>query len=89
MGVLLRAPSTVSPAPPVDGNVTYYLEWTGSQWTREELVHSVSIAYVVISILMVFLWSAYLCYDGRKAARKNTHVIHMLVERTRAMLNFV
>ncbi|CAJ0950276.1 unnamed protein product, partial [Mesorhabditis belari] len=61
-------------------NSTY--SFSAKQWTREQIVTAVSFAYVVISILMVLLWSAYLCFDGRKAPRRDTRVIHMLAQRT-------
>ncbi|PIC53664.1 hypothetical protein B9Z55_003276 [Caenorhabditis nigoni] len=39
-----------------------------------------SFAYVIISILMVLLWSMYLCIDGRRNPKKDTRVIHMLAQ---------
>ncbi|KHJ77070.1 hypothetical protein OESDEN_23310 [Oesophagostomum dentatum] len=52
-------------------------------WTRHQVVTAVSFVYVVVSILMVVLWSAYLCFDGRRVPpKRDTHVIHMLAERT-------
>ncbi|CAD6184093.1 unnamed protein product [Caenorhabditis auriculariae] len=53
-----------------------------SVWTREQIVTYVSFAYVVISILMVLLWSMYLCLDGRRSPKRDTRVIHMLAETT-------
>ncbi|CAO4363023.1 unnamed protein product [Caenorhabditis nigoni] len=49
-------------------------------WTREQVVSYVSFAYVIISILMVLLWSMYLCIDGRRNPKKDTRVIHMLAQ---------
>ncbi|CAB3408746.1 unnamed protein product [Caenorhabditis bovis] len=49
-------------------------------WTREQVVSFVSFAYVIISILMVLLWSMYLCIDGRRNPKKDTRVIHMLAQ---------
>ncbi|KAK6731993.1 hypothetical protein RB195_008066 [Necator americanus] len=52
-------------------------------WTREQVVTVVSFVYVIVSILMVVLWSAYLCFDGRREPKKrDTLVIHKLAERT-------
>ncbi|KAL6731988.1 hypothetical protein Aduo_002800 [Ancylostoma duodenale] len=52
-------------------------------WTRQQVVTVVSFVYVVVSILMVVLWSAYLCFDGRREPKKrDTLVIHKLAERT-------
>ncbi|KHJ96167.1 hypothetical protein OESDEN_03873 [Oesophagostomum dentatum] len=42
-----------------------------------------SFVYVIASILMVVLWSAYLCFDGRRSPpQKDMHVIRMLAQRT-------
>lgn len=49
-------------------------------WTREQVVTLVSFVYVVVSILMVVLWSAYLCFDGRREPKNDTRVIHKLAE---------
>ncbi|VDL66430.1 unnamed protein product [Nippostrongylus brasiliensis] len=51
-------------------------------WTREQAVTLVSFVYVIVSILMVVLWSAYLCFDGRRETRRDTRVIHKLAETT-------
>ncbi|KAK5978406.1 hypothetical protein GCK32_020344 [Trichostrongylus colubriformis] len=51
-------------------------------WTREEVVSIVSFVYVIVSILMVVLWSAYLCFDGRREPKTDTHVIHKLAQST-------
>ncbi|EYC25649.1 hypothetical protein Y032_0011g1315 [Ancylostoma ceylanicum] len=51
-------------------------------WTRQQVVTVVSFVYVVVSILMVVLWSAYLCFDGRREPKRDTLVIHKLAERT-------
>ncbi|CAI5438120.1 unnamed protein product [Caenorhabditis angaria] len=51
-------------------------------FTREQVVSFVSFAYVIISILMVLLWSMYLCIDGRRNPKKDTRVIHMLAQNT-------
>uniref|UniRef100_A0A0N4VU09 Ovule protein n=1 Tax=Haemonchus placei TaxID=6290 RepID=A0A0N4VU09_HAEPC len=38
--------------------------------------------YVIVSILMVVLWSAYLCFDGRREPKSDTRVIHKLAQST-------
>ena len=52
----------------VNGTTAYF----ALGWTREQAVTAISFAYVVISILMVLLWSMYLCIDGRRSPRKDT-----------------
>ncbi|PIO65930.1 hypothetical protein TELCIR_12373 [Teladorsagia circumcincta] len=44
--------------------------------------HSLRFVYVIVSILMVVLWSAYLCFDGRREPKKDTRVIHKLAQST-------
>ncbi|XGW21373.1 hypothetical protein V3C99_004380 [Haemonchus contortus] len=51
-------------------------------WTREQVVSIVSFVYVIVSILMVVLWSAYLCFDGRREPKSDTRVIHKLAQST-------
>ncbi|ETN76485.1 hypothetical protein NECAME_03416 [Necator americanus] len=47
------------------------------------ILASSNFVYVIVSILMVVLWSAYLCFDGRREPKKrDTLVIHKLAERT-------
>ncbi|CAJ0594456.1 unnamed protein product [Cylicocyclus nassatus] len=49
-------------------------------WTRQQVVTVVSFVYVIVAILMVLLWSAYLCFDGHRRPKRDTHVIHMLAQ---------
>ncbi|CAI4230089.1 unnamed protein product [Auanema sp. JU1783] len=55
-------------------------------WTREQAVTYISFAYVIISILMVLVWSMYLCWDGRRTPKRDTRVIHMLAQGTMSQL---
>ncbi|VDO19478.1 unnamed protein product [Heligmosomoides polygyrus] len=48
-------------------------------WSRSSAISYVFV-YVVVSILMVVLWSAYLCFDGRREPKNDTRVIHKLAE---------
>ncbi|VDL87040.1 unnamed protein product [Nippostrongylus brasiliensis] len=60
------------------------IRWVRGRKKRVQTVHynDDCFVYVIVSILMVVLWSAYLCFDGRRETRRDTRVIHKLAETT-------